>query len=62
MDFNERVGSASARGICIILASDLVQIWAITAPSQSLFPMTWHYQINPHKVRTLYRIAILRYK
>ena len=28
--------------VCIILASDLVHVWAITAPSQPLFPVTRH--------------------
>ena len=32
----------SSLEVGIILVHDLVQVWAITAPSQPLFPMTWH--------------------
>ena len=32
----------SSLEVGIILVRDLVQVWAITAPSQALFPMTRH--------------------
>ena len=32
----------SSLEVGIILVRDLVQVWAITAPSQPLFPMTRH--------------------
>ena len=34
--------SPSSLEVGIIFVHDLVQVWAITAPSEPLFPMTWH--------------------